>query len=204
MKKKLLLVLCLVLSMMIVGCKDKESKEETKKKISESAEKIGKEITCGQFVFDGVVYKFPMDLKDWLDNGWHISNSYENKDEFTLEPGATSNEFELFNEDEDYVRVSVMNTKDENAKIEDCMVYSLYMSTSEGDIVLPGGINKSSKPDDVIEAYGEPVSRGDEKGLLEATYYYEDEDAWKCYVELDVVDNNFTIDPISSVIYSIE
>ncbi len=204
MKKKLLLVLCLALSVMIVGCKDDESKEETQKKVSESAEKIGKEITCGQFVLDGVVYQFPMDLQDWLDNGWHVSNNYENKDEFTLEPGATSNEFELFNEDEDYVRVSVMNTSSEDAKIEDCMVYSLYMSLTEVDVVFPDGINKSSKPDDVIKAYGEPVSRGDEKGLLEATYYYEDEDAWKCYVELDVVDNSYTTNPLSSVSYSIE
>ncbi len=204
MKKKLLLAFCLALSMMVVGCNGKESKEEAEKKVSESAEKIGKKITCGEFVFDGVVYKFPMDLKQWLDNGWHVSNNYDNKDEFKLEPGATSNEFELFNEDEDYVRVSVMNTKDEDAKIEDCMVYTLYMSTAEGDLVLPGGITKSSKPDDVLKAYGDPISKGDEKGLLEATYYYEDEDAWKCYVEVDVVDNSFTIDPLSSVRYSIE
>ena len=182
----------------------KNEDEEAAEKIKEAADMMDEDITSGQFVIDGVMYQFPMDLQFWLDNGWHVSNNYENKDEFELEAGAVSNEFELFNDEEDFVRVSVINTSDEDAKVEKCMVYTLYMSMTEVDAVFPGGINKSSKPDEVLDEYGDPLSKGDESSMLEAVYSYTSEDSWKCVVELDVVDNNYTIDPFTSVSYSIQ
>ncbi|MBQ8281000.1 MAG: hypothetical protein IJZ25_01190 [Lachnospiraceae bacterium] len=202
MNKKLLVALFLIFCLALVGCQ-KEDKKDDKEVITESAAKIADEITSGEFVIDGVVYEFPMDLQYWLDNGWHISNTYDNVDEFELEAGATSTEFELFNEEDAYVRVSVMNTSSESAKVQDCMVASLYMSLTEVNAIFPQGINKSSKPDDVLDAYGDPESKGDESGYMEALYYYDDEDSRKCYVELGVVDNSYTIDPLSSVEYGI-
>ncbi len=200
MKKLVLLMMCLVLSVVSVGCQNVE--EESTEWIDESAAMIGQEITSGQFVLDGVVYEFPMSLQQWLDNGWHISNNYDNVDKFTLAPGGASTEFELFNEEGDYVRVSVVNMSGEEAKVQECMVFSLYMSTTEVDIVLPQGLTQRNKPADVIAAYGEPDSKGDEPRLLEAVYNYETEDAVKCYVELDVIDNDYTINPLASVEYS--
>lgn len=212
MKKAVGFALCAVLSTMLVGCSsvekavekvEKAQKEEDQEWIDKSADKIGKDITSGEFVIDGVVYEFPMDLQYWLDNGWHISNNYDNVDDFTLEPGVTSTEFELFNEDDAYVRVSVLNTSDENVTVHDCMVYSLYMSLTEVDAVFPQGITKRNKPDEILKAYGEPISKGDSSSEVEALYQYDGKDGWKCYAELNIVDNDYTNDPFVSVEYTI-
>ena len=202
MKKIRMMLLCLTVALMAAGCAGGGALEDTKW-IDESAAKISDEITSGEFVIDDVVYKFPMPLEDWLDNGWHISNNYDNVDEFLLEAGYTSNEFELFNEEDAYVRVSVYNDSYEAASVEDCMVYSLYMSTTEVDVVFPQGMTKRNKPADVLEAYGEPDARGDEQSYLEATYIFDDTAMGQCYVELGVVDNDYTIHPFTSVNYGI-
>ena len=199
MKKFLMLLMCFGLMAFAACGKEKEST----KWIDESAAMLGEEITDGQFVLDGVLYSFPMDLKFWLANGWHISNNYDNADEFVLEAGNVSNEFELFNEDGDYVRVSVWNTSTKGAKLDECMVYTLYMSLTEVDVVFPQGITKRNKPDEILEAYGEPDGKEDENGYVEAGYIFESKDEQQCYVELDMIDNSYTIDPFSSVKFHI-
>lgn len=202
MKKLVTLLLCLCLAFSTVGCQ--AGSIESTAWIDESAAKIGEDISSGQFVLDGVVYQFPMPLQQWLDNGWHISNSYDNIDEFTLGEGESSSSFELFNEDDAYVRVAVLNTTAEEVKVEQCMVNYLYLPLTEVDAVFPKGLTKRNKPADIIAAYGEPLSRGDESGsFLEALYSYVDDDAWQCYVELGAFDNDYTIDPLTSVEYSV-
>ena len=90
MKKFLMLLMCFGLMAFAACGKEKEST----KWIDESAAMISEDLTSGQFVLDEVVYSFPMDLQYWLDNGWHISNNYDNADEFILDAGNVSNEFE--------------------------------------------------------------------------------------------------------------
>lgn len=197
MKKLLAMLLCICMCAMMTGC------GEDTKWIDESAAKIDTELTSGQFVLDGVVYEFPMTMQDWLGNGWHISNNYENKDEFALDPWYTSDEFELFNEDGDWVRVSAYNDSDTATKIDQCMIYSVYMSLSEVDVVFPSGMTKRNNPDEILEKYGEPDAKGDEEEALEAYYYFEQDDEWKCVVELDVFDNDYTENPFSSVKYQL-
>lgn len=198
--RMLFLIMILVLAMSFAGCSGAGSLKD-KKWIEESAEQISEEITSGEFVIDGVVYQFPMPLEDWLDNGWHISNSYDNADEFRLEPYYSSSEFELFNEEDAYVRVMVFNDSDKAAPLEDCIVNHLYMSTTEVDVVFPQGMTKRNKPDDVLDAYGEPDSRGDSTQMLEAVYYFSDADLGQCYVELDIYDNSYTNNPFTSATF---
>ena len=38
---------------------------------------------------DGKTYTFPMDISVFLDNGWEISNSYKNKDDYIVKPFDT-------------------------------------------------------------------------------------------------------------------
>ncbi len=197
MKKLLAMLLCICMCVMMTGC------GEDTKWIDESAAKIDAELTSGQFVLDGVVYEFPMTMQDWLGNGWHISNNYSNKDEFALDPWYTSDEFELFNEEGDWVRVSAYNNSDTATKIDQCMIYSVYMSLSEVDVVFPSGMTKRNNPDEILEKYGEPDAKGDEKDALEAYYYFDQGDEWKCVVELDVFDNDYTENPFSSAKYQL-
>ena len=195
----LCLVLVLVLAMGFAGCSGADLNLDDEKFIEESAAKISDELTSGQFVIDGVIYQFPMPLKDWLDNGWHVSATYDNADEFRLDPYYISTEFELFNEDDDFVRMTVYNDSDEAAPVDDCIVYSLYMSTTEVDVVLPKGMTKRNKPAEVLEAYGEPDVKNDDSNHLEATYYFADDEMGQCYVELGIHDNDYTIDPFSKI-----
>lgn len=199
MKKLAALALSMVTALAVIGC----SKEEDTKWIDDSAKKIESEITSGQFVLDDVVYEFPMDLQYWLDNGWHISNNYDNVDEFTLEPGSSSSEFELFNEDGDYVTVSVLNTTSEDVKVYDCMVQSLELSLSKVDVVFPDGISKRSTQADIKKAYGEPSSVDDDSAVDTLSYNYETEEAWKCVVDVDVYEDDSRDYPCSDVKYYI-
>ncbi len=169
--------------------------------IEESAAKISEELTSGQFVIDVVIYQFPMPLKDWLNNGWHVSATYDNADEFRLDPYYISTEFELFNEDDDFVRMTVYNDSDEAAPVDECIVYSLNMSTTEVDVVLPKGMTKRNKPAEVLEAYGEPDVKDDDPNYLEATYYFADDEMGQCYVELGVIDNDYTHHPFTDIDY---
>lgn len=199
-RRMLYMIMILAMAVSFAGCSGNGiGSLKDKKWIDESAEMISDEITSGEFVIDGVVYQFPMPLEDWLDNGWHISNSYDNVDEFRLKPYHTSSEFELINEDDAYVRVSVYNDSGKDASIEDCIVDHLYISTMEVDVVFPQGMTKRNKPDDVLEAYGEPDSTGDSTQTLEAVYYFSDANLGQCYVELNIFDNSYTHNPFTSI-----
>ncbi len=198
-KVRMMLCLVMVLALSFAGCSGADLNLDDEKFIEESAAKISDELTSGQFVIDGVIYQFPMPLKDWLDNGWHVSATYDNADEFRLDPYYISTEFELFNEDDDFVRMTVYNDSDEAAPVDECIVYSLYMSTTEVDVVLPKGMTKRNKPAEVLEAYGEPDVKNDDSNHLEATYYFADDEMGQCYVELGIHDNDYTIDPFSKI-----
>lgn len=198
MKKLLAMALSIIMAVMVVGCS--ESVEDTKW-IDEASKKIDKEITSGQFVLDGVVYEFPMDLKYWLDNGWHISNNYDNVDKFTLEPDCYSTEFELFNDNKQYVKVTVINNSDVDAKVKDCTVYSIRMDLSKVDVVFPQGITKRSKPAEIKSAYGEPNSEEKESNYITSTYSYTTPEDWKCIVEIESIDDKTTQNPCKEVLY---
>ncbi len=198
-KARMMLCLVMVLALSFTGCSGMNLGLDDEKFIEEGAAKISKEITSGQFVIDGVIYQFPMPLSDWLSNGWKVSSTYDNAAEFRLDPYYISTDFELFNEEENYVRVTVYNDSAEAAPVDECMVYSLYISTTEVDVVFPQGITKRNKPAEILEAYGEPDVKGDDPSHLEATYYFADDEQGQCYVELGVHDNNYTINPFSSI-----
>lgn len=200
MRKVITAILCIAICFQMTAC---SLTKEDNQWIEEGAAKLDADLRSGAFVLDGEVYSFPMELADWLDNGWHVSNNYENKDEFTLEPGSASNEFELFNEDKQYVRVSVFNVSNEEVTVDKCMVASLYISLPDFEIVFPGGITKSSKPADIKAAYGEPDMDDSESGTFEGIYNYTSSDGWSCTATIHAFDNSFTIDPFSSIEYEL-
>ena len=116
MKKLMALCLMAVLSLQVAACGvDKNAWME------EGKEKIGATLDCGQFVVNGEVRSFPSSISDWTNNGWHVSNNYENKDTFQLESDIISNQFELFNDENDseYVYMYAINHGKESAKLED-------------------------------------------------------------------------------------
>ena len=199
MKKIAALCFLAVMGLQLTACSVGADKNAW---IEEDKAKIGTTLDCGQFVVDGTVYSFPADVADWTNNGWHISNNYENKDSFLLESSVFSNEFELFNDEnkDEYVGMCAINLGAEPAKIEESAIDMLKISTSQNDrdpkLVLPGGITYNSTKEDIIAAYGTPVEE-DEDGLL-LYYTYTGKDDLEVIVELRVFG-----DTLNRVVYSL-
>ncbi|MBQ3600062.1 MAG: hypothetical protein II992_02530 [Lachnospiraceae bacterium] len=203
MKRLLTMILCAYLCCTVAGCSyaKLEEQEQNKEELKEAAKELGDDIKSGMIQLDGKTYTFPMDISVFLDNGWEISNSYKNKDDYIVKPGEGVREFEIFNEKDEYMRVSVVNYTEEDKKIEECMVYSLYVQASNVDVLLPCGINKSSKPADVEEAYGEADFREEEQEAVRYQYEFVAQEKYKCMVEVNVIDNDYTIEPFEHVEY---
>lgn len=176
---KRIITLCLIaaMSLQLIACSGLGNKDAW---IEEGTGKIGSTLDCGQFVVNGEVHSFPSDIADWTNNGWHISNNYDNKDTFKLESNVVSNEFELFNDEESsqYVSMEAINLESDPDLIENCAINRLKVklttNSSTGiNIVLPGGISYKSTREEIVAAYGEPVS--EENDILYYTYTSADD-----------------------------
>ena len=202
MKKLVTILMCLCLCFQFTACgKDKEDT----KWIAEDAKKIGSEITSGEFVIDGEVYTFPMNLQDILDKGWHVSNNYVNADTFTLEPGEYTEAFSIYpDDDHDHsITVSVINMTGETATVEECLVTDVEMTNTEFDFLLPGEITKRSTQKDVEAAYGDATEVDEQENKKVYTYTYTTEEGYNCSVELKVYNKKNATYPLSEVSYSL-
>ena len=203
MKKVGTFILCMVMLVSLSGCAGVLTTVVNAVVVvlgEDESKKISTEVTSGEFVLDGVVYKFPMDLQYWLDNGWHTPDNYENKDVFRLESGITSTEFELHNSRGRVIYVSVINNSLTDAKVEDCMVSSVYIPLDRLNVTLPKGITKKSKLSEAVTAYGEP-DKDEESKAAEAIYSYTSDSDWDCRVQLNVSDGGDAEYKIASVEY---
>ncbi|MCM1182743.1 MAG: hypothetical protein NC337_05155 [Roseburia sp.] len=179
MRKLLVLCFCFALCLPVTACggSSKEAEE-----MAAAAAALGDKLDSGKFMVDGNEYVFPSEMSDWTDNGWHISNNYNNKDSFELEPMIETTTFELFqDEGGNYVQMKAYNDTDENVKVEGGMVsyVRLKFSSSKDDlsVILPGGVNYKSTLDDVVGIYGEPAERDDDSLI-----YTYDTGKWICNV----------------------
>ena len=202
MKKLVTIIMCLCLCVQFTACG--LGKEDTKW-IKEDAKKIGSDITCGEFVIDGEVFSFPMDLQDILDKGWHISNNIANDKTFLLDTGEMAEEFQLFPDDdhEHSILVSVINMTNEQVTVDKCMVMSLRVKENHFDFLLPGEITKRSTQKDVEKAYGEPVEVEEKENKKIYYYTYTTDTGYNCYVQLSVYDKDNATYPLSEVYYYI-
>lgn len=200
MKKLVSVVLCGVMCMVLTACGMGAGKP---KWVTEATQMMDTDIRSGEFVLNGKKYTFPMTFQELLDDGWTVSGSYENTDEFILEPDYESSEFELFNEGDGYISVCVYNDTTEDAHLDGCIVsyLSISMTGDDLEVTLPGGLYRTSKPADVIEAYGEADVTDTQPQVVEYMYEYKDESNWITEVTIQAIDNNYTQDPLSRVKY---
>lgn len=191
LKKVLTYTLCAAMSISLIACgSEKGTKKRSEKEIQADAAKIGEDITCGEFVLDGKVYAFPMRLEDFIKDGWHISNNYQNVNKFELEPGELSDTFEIYKDKtKDYLTVSVFNDTDDTSTVHDCMIYTLYIDNVDFDVTYPGGLTVSSTKSEIIDSYGEGDENDDDsdKSLL---YNFDGDDGWSCTVLITLSEND--------------
>lgn len=194
-----MILMCMCLCIQFTACNLLEDTDW----IAQEAEKIGGKITCGEFVIDGEIFTFPMDLQDVLDKGWHISNNIDNDKTFLLEPGGTTKEFQLFPDDnhENSILVSVANLSDDKTTVDKCKVISIRLKENHFDYVLPGGLTRRNTQEDVENEYDEPMKVDEKDSKKEYTYTYTSKEGFECFVKLSVYNEENAKNPLSEVYY---
>lgn len=199
-KKSLTVALCIVLCMGITACGIGEETKRSSKDISKDAEKIGDDITCGEFVLNGKVYSFPMKLSEFTNDGWDISKEFK---ESKLEAGSFSDTFEIYNgNSKKYLTISLYNNTDDSADINDCLIYSLYIRNNDFNVTYPGGLTKTSSADDITKAYGEG-SNDDKDDNIKRVYSFNGNNDINCLVELTASTDENSKHPFTSAEYYI-
>lgn len=190
MKKLILMSMCAVMCFQLTACGLGGSGQETKKK-EEAMALISDKLESGELVIDGKKYSFPDGVSEWTQDGWHISNRYDNTDTFELEYNVETNVFEMYNDEKssEYVSMCAINLDTEPKKIEESTVSYLEVNLSQAKdalyVVLPGGITCDSTKEEVKSAYGEPESEDDDR----FQYTYTNEDGLDILVEIQFVDH---------------
>lgn len=168
MKKLVLMCLCAVLCLQMTACSGLGGAGKEDKQKEEAMALLGDDLKSGGFVIDGKKYSFPDGVSEWTQDGWHISNRYDNTDTFELEYNVETNVFEMYNDEKtsEYVGMCAINLGMEPTKIEESTVSYVELSLTNAkdglNIVLPGGITRTSTKEDVINAYGEPDKEDDD------------------------------------------
>ena len=199
-KKSLTVALCIVLCMGITACGIGEETKRSSKDISKDAEKIGDDITCGEFVLNGKVYSFPMKLSEFTDDGWYISKNFK---ETKLESESYSDTFEIYKSNsKHYLTISLYNDTDTITDIHDCLIYSLYIRNNNFNVTYPGGLTEKSSADDIINAYGNG-SINDKDDNLKRVYSFNGNNDISCLVELTASTDEGSKNPFTSAEYYI-
>ena len=192
MKKLVLMGLCAVMCLQMTACGALGGAGKEAQKKEEAMALLGSDdLKSGEFVIDGRKYSFPDGVSEWTENGWHISNRYDNTDTFELEYNVETNVFEMYNDEKssEYVSMCAINLGTEPTKIVESTVSYLEIKLSNAKdamyVVLPGGITCESTKEDVKNAYGEPDEEDDDY----FQYTYTNADDLDILIEIDCVEN---------------
>ncbi len=126
-------------------------------------------------------------LQQLLDAGFTLNDSQILAD--TMESGDV--QYGIAERDGNEFYIGIENTTTETVNTEEATVYSIYGYYLNSDIILDGGIHPGSTQDEVIKAYGEPVSITNESYY--DLWYYEISDTFSSkYLELGMEDGVVT------------
>lgn len=110
---------------------------------------LGNDVTAGVIQVDGELYKFPIPVSEFLDNGWEI----------TLDEGGSvvSAEEHLFGVlkkgDVEIAGVDVYNFEESESRVKNCYVVSIEDSTDSGNgIALPKNVKAGMSEEAFLQA----------------------------------------------------
>lgn len=147
---------------LFAGCKRNTTpwQEEAKALVAEKMD----DSNVGQFVIDGVKYEFPMQVKDFIDNGW----------KFESESTGTSivqsyawypNYINLRNADNKSIELGVYNNTEESTTVSEATVGEVRISNLQGKTMISGGIDFYGTTFDANGNLGEHAADGFELTL---------------------------------------
>lgn len=185
MKKKML-VLFLAVGMILGGCQNTQEKPQTGKREETSRDetedtpeeeknydvKLSKNLYDFEFAINDTVFHLPQALDDWKETGW----SYERAESEEMLDGDSFLEGETLKNEEKELIVDIVNLDGEKQQLGACSVGGVTLENTDKDNMvyqLPGKITVGeSTLDDVLDAYGDPDDRYEEKDWVYVTYEY--------------------------------
>lgn len=123
---------------LFAGCKRNTTpwQEEAKALVAEKMD----DSNVGQFVIDGVKYEFPMQVKDFVDNGWNFE--VESTGTTIVQPYAWNPSYiNLRNADNKSIEIGVYNNTDAATTILESTVGEVRISNLQGKTMISGGID---------------------------------------------------------------
>lgn len=123
---------------LFAGCKRNTTpwQEEAKALVAEKLD----DSNVGQFVIDGVKYEFPMQVKDFTDNGWKLDP--ESLGTTIVQPYAWyASYINLRNADNKSIEIAVYNNTDSQSTIAESTVGEVRISNLQGKTMISGGID---------------------------------------------------------------
>lgn len=200
LKKTFVLAICIIMCFCITSCGMGEKSKRSSKSIKADSEKMGDDISCGEFVINGKLYSFPMKLSEFTNDGWKVSKDFMQSE---LEADSFSDTFEIYKgSSKKYLTISLYNDTDASADINDCLIYSLYIKNSNFNVTYPGGLTEASSSDDIIKTYGDG-SKDDKDNTIKRTYGFIGTDDANCLVELTASTDKNSPTPFTSAEYYI-
>lgn len=163
MKKKLMAILSLILSIGLAACGAGGDGGNKGKELdlSPSAE-LSDDLESFQIQVDGVVYTLPSPINQLIENGWEARDDMD----FELEPFTYTN-FAMIKDDVTKYPALLNNSETETKPASECEIggFEFVLEDAENGIsvVLPGGLSFGATYDEIVAAYGEPDSRFQER-----------------------------------------
>lgn len=134
------------------------SYQATSEEISEVQGDLGDSITSCKFYLDGKVYTAPLNVSEFISEGWKLDEA-ATESVSSLQPGARTNATFMNTENEDYserMGVSFYNNTEQEVALEEAPIASVDLSKSaKMKVILPKGITWESTMEDAIAAYGD-------------------------------------------------
>lgn len=134
------------------------SYQATSEEISEVQGDLGDSITSCKFYLDGKVYTAPLNVSEFISEGWKFDEA-ATESVSSLQPGTRTNVTFMNKENESYserMSVSFYNNTEQEVALEEAPIASLDLSKSaKMKVILPKGITWESTMEDAIAAYGD-------------------------------------------------
>lgn len=158
---------------------------------------LGNNLESFTFSLEGVVYRVPSLYAEFAENGWSIENS-------RVDMQLSYRQFLIVSLEKGDIQVTAMirNFNMDTQPIDVCHVAGITMEHGYGsndvpNVLMPGGITLDSSWDDMLKAYGEPVSESKLDSIWIAHYEY-------ALDEYDTSEISFVADAATGAITEIE
>lgn len=134
------------------------SYQATAEEISQIQGELGDSITSCKFYLDGKVYTAPLNVSEFISEGWKFDET-ATENVSSLQPGARTNATFMKKENGDYserLSISFYNNTEQEVALEEAPVDTFDLSKSgKMKVILPKGITWESTIEDAIAAYGD-------------------------------------------------